>query len=124
MWERFKTTRNEYVRIRREEKINYEKSIVEKCKEEPKLFYRFINGKLKTKEGINKLKVDGIIYEDKYSQAEIMNRRFQSVFTSESHFIESSETVGGQTLEKIEIDVAEVKKITEKEDVRKSAGPD
>ena len=72
MWERFKTTRNEYVRIRREEKINYEKNIIEKCKEEPKLFYRFINGKLKTKKGINKLKVDGIIYEDMHSQAEIM----------------------------------------------------
>ena len=53
-----------------------------------------------------------------------MNRSFQSAFTSESNFIESSETVGGQTLEKIEIDVAEVKKIMEKEDVRKSAGPD
>ena len=42
----YKLERNEYVRVRREEN-RYEKDIVDKCKEEPKLFYRFINGKIK-----------------------------------------------------------------------------
>ncbi len=58
-----------------------------------------------------------------YSQVKIINSSFQSVFTRESNFIESCETAG-QTLEKIEMDVAEVKKIIETEDVRKSVGPD
>ena len=35
-----------YVRVRREEEIKYEKDIVEKCKEEPKLFYKHIKGKM------------------------------------------------------------------------------
>ncbi len=53
------------------------------------MFYTFINGKLKTKEGLSKLKVDGIIYEDAYSQAEIIiSKSFQSVFTRENNFIQ------------------------------------
>ena len=47
--EEYKLERNEYVRIRREEERRYEKDIVDKCKEELKLFYGFINGKNKTK---------------------------------------------------------------------------
>ncbi len=42
--EEFKT-RNEYVKIRRENEKGYEKDIVEKCKEEHELFYRFVKGK-------------------------------------------------------------------------------
>ena len=44
-----KLERNEYVRLRREEEKRYEKNIVDKYKEEPKLFYRLINGKIKPK---------------------------------------------------------------------------
>ena len=40
-----KDTRNEYFRVRREER-NFEKDVVKKCKEKPKLFYRFIKGKV------------------------------------------------------------------------------
>ncbi len=36
------------MKIRKEEEKGYEKDIVNKCKEEPKLFYKFINGKIKT----------------------------------------------------------------------------
>ncbi len=45
--EEFKIAINEYVKIRREEEKGYEKDIVEKCKDEPKLFYIFMNGKIK-----------------------------------------------------------------------------
>lgn len=38
----------------REEEKEYEKAMVEKCKEQPKLFDRFINGKIKPKEKIEK----------------------------------------------------------------------
>ena len=34
----YKLTRNEYIRIRREEEKLYVKNIVDKCKEEPKQF--------------------------------------------------------------------------------------
>ena len=58
LWENYTNARNEHVRLCREVKRNYEKDIVEKCKDQPKLFYRFVNSKLKHKEGLNKLVVD------------------------------------------------------------------
>ena len=45
--EEYKLERIEYVRVRRVDEKRYEKDIVDKCKEEQKLFYRFINGKIK-----------------------------------------------------------------------------
>ena len=38
-WRRQREARNDNVRIRREEEIQLEKDIVNKCKDEPKLFY-------------------------------------------------------------------------------------
>ena len=52
------------MKICREAKKKFEKSIVEKCKDQPKLFYKYVNGKLKNRKEIVKLKVDNIIYED------------------------------------------------------------
>ena len=49
LWELYKRERNDYTRIRREEARMYERNIVEKCRDEPKLFYRFINRKIKNK---------------------------------------------------------------------------
>ena len=43
----YRRARNDYVKIRREEERSFEESIIDKCKEESKLFYRFINGILK-----------------------------------------------------------------------------
>ena len=63
-WTNNKRKRNQYVKIRRGEQKNYEKNIVDKCKEEPKLFYRYINGKLKNKDEIIKLVDNGKIIED------------------------------------------------------------
>jgi len=50
--------------------------MIEKCKDEPKMFYRYINGKIKNKEEINRLKVNAIVYEDALLQAEVMNKCF------------------------------------------------
>merc|ERR1711980_73850 len=50
-WTNYKDKRNEYVIIRKVERKNYEKDIVEKCKDQPKLFYGYVNGKLKKKKG-------------------------------------------------------------------------
>ena len=49
--EQYEEAGNEYVRIRREEEIRFEKDIV-KCKE-PKLFYRHIKGKMTNRETID-----------------------------------------------------------------------
>ena len=60
---KYRRARN-YVKIWREEERNFEKFIIDKCKEEPKLFYRFINEKLKQREGIDKIKLSNTVYED------------------------------------------------------------
>ena len=44
-----------------------------KCKDYPKLFYRYVNGKLKNKE-ISKLKINDEIYEDAKEMTEVMNK--------------------------------------------------
>ena len=71
------------MRIRREEKI-YEKDIDGKCKEKTKLLYRFINGKIKHKENITRLKEDKEVYEDPKEMSKVINQNFQKVFTTES----------------------------------------
>ena len=53
--EEYKLTRNEYVMVRREEEKLYEKD-VDMCKEELKLFYKYINGKIKHKKSVARLK--------------------------------------------------------------------
>ena len=113
-WVNYINMRNKYVTIRRVERRNYEKDIVDKCKDQPKLFYRYVNGKLKNKSGTTKLKINDETYEDAQMMAEVMNECFQSVFTIENNFQYQQpgapEVVG---LEDIHITVEEVKKIME-----------
>lgn len=120
----YKRARNEYVRVRREEERNYEKNIVNKCKEEPKLFYRYVNGKLKKKDGIEKLKLNGEIYEEARKQAEVMNKSFQSVFTKEGEFEREQRVTKERVLSEINVGVEELKKLMKNLDVRKAQGPD
>ena len=120
----YKTERNEYVRIRREEEKNFERGIVEKCKKEPKLFYKFVNGKLKEKQGIEKLKFEGKIYYDPRQQAEIMNQCFEGVFTNEGEFEEIEQVNRMKRLSSIQVERQEILKLMEGLDVRKASGPD
>merc|ERR1711980_82186 len=55
--ENYTSLRNEYAKVRKEEEKKFEKDIVDKCKEQPKLFYRFINKKMKVRESIESLKI-------------------------------------------------------------------
>ena len=57
-----------------------------KCKNEPKLFYRYINEKIKSRERVDKLKVEDTVHKDVLQLAEVMNKRFQTVFSRESEF--------------------------------------
>lgn len=58
--EKSKILINEYVRFRREDKINSQKSMIEKRKDNPKLFYVCKGKKMKNQEGINRWKWDSI----------------------------------------------------------------
>ena len=83
----YKTARNRYVEVRRAAQKEYEERVVENCDSDPKMFYKFINGKLNKREAIEKVKVGEEIYEDARNIAEILNNNFCKVFTKEEHFI-------------------------------------
>ena len=89
------------------------------------MFYRFINGKLKTKEDITKIKDEGKDVEDPREMAEIFNRCFQSVFTKEQEFRGETETGNnGNGLQDVVSSTEEVKSMLENLDARKAMGPD
>ncbi len=73
--EEYRNAKTEYSEIRRKVERNFESDIVRKYKVEPKLFYRYISGKMKHKDGINKLKREGRIYEIT-EMNELMNEEF------------------------------------------------
>ena len=130
LWNEYKRKRNNYVKIRRNENKKFEKSIVDKCKDQPKLFYKFINKKLKIRDEIQKVKVEGESYDDINEIVEVMNKCFQSVFTEESEFIElkselmDSTSRGRNGLVRVQTSKEEVEKLLEELDTRKSGGPD
>ena len=69
----------EYIRTRkiRMERRNYERNIIQKCINEPKLFYRHKNGKMKIREGTTKLNIKETIHEDVQDMAKVMNKKLQ-----------------------------------------------
>ncbi len=79
-WKKYVDERNKYIQIHRE-KRNSEKEHHRQCKDQPKLFYLYVNWKLKNKVGINKLQVDGVVYEETGRMVEVMNNCFQKILT-------------------------------------------
>ena len=61
-----------------------EKSIAQEIKNNPKMFFRYVNSKIKPKEGVSNLvKEDGKLTENNQEKTEVLNNFFQSVYTSE-----------------------------------------
>ena len=104
--------------------MNFERNIIEKCKIEPKLFYRYINEKIKSREGVDKLNVEGTVYEDVFQQAEVINRSFQTVFIREREYIINYIKTTKNLMENIKVDVKKAKQLMERQDVRKAPGLD
>ncbi len=119
-----KIARNEYVKIRRMEEIDYEKDIVEKYKDEPKLFYRFINDKTKMKEKVEKLRDGDKITEDERGMCELGNENFQQVFTKETKFNEPKHKTLEKQVGEIIVTQEDIYKMMEGLEVRKAMGPD
>ena len=122
--EEFKQARNEYMKVRKEEERSYEKSIVEKCKEQPKLLHKFINRKIKPKETIERLKGECGMIEDPKSLADLMNSSFQQVFTTESTFEEPQVDDERDCMDEIIVSKQEIHKLMEELEDGKAMGPD
>ncbi len=56
------------------------------CKDEPRMFYTYVNGKMMNKKGLNKLKTNGMHVEEEAEIAEVLNYYFQSILTEEGTF--------------------------------------
>ena len=123
-WRDYIEARNECVRVMREEKHDYEKDIMEKCKSDPKLFYRHVNSKMKKQEGVTRLKIEGNIIHEELDMAEEMNKGFQKVFTEEGDFDLEDNELEGNGLEKVEVLREGVMKLLGNLEVNKAPGLD
>ncbi len=95
-----------------------------KCKDQPKLFYKLINGKLKSKDEISIVKAGEETVDDPKEVPEVFNRYFHSVFTKENYFRDERTALEkGTDLKEIKT-LIEVKNMLEDLDVRKAMSPD
>ena len=123
-WRHYVEARNKSVRINREERYNYEKRIMDKCKSDPKMFYRHVNFKMKKREGISSLEVEGVVYDKAGEMSEVMNKCFQKVFTEEGEFERPRENLEMGVLREVGVHKSEVGKLMEDLDANKAPGPD
>lgn len=61
---------------------NFGENIVGKFKDHPKLLYKFINGKLKNRDEMQKVKINSETFDGTSEITEVMNNCLQTVFTS------------------------------------------
>jgi hypothetical protein len=115
-------TRNDVRRAVRD----YEKEIAKQAKNHPKVFYKFVNGKLKTRAGVAEVKTeDGKVIETDKGKAEEFNKFFSSVFTREDHNnIPEKKVNVTKSLNNIEFSEEDVKRLLHGIDSSKSTGPD
>ena len=124
-WEKYRKLRNEYTKIRRQEAANFEKNVVGKVETDPKLFYRYVNGKMKIKDKIIRLRKGDETYDDVESICEVMNNSLHSVFITDEDFIEPELiTDDDRKIDTITFQQEEVLKLMKGLDVRKAVGPD
>lgn len=62
---------------------------------------------------MERLKLDGLIYEEALLQAEIMNSNFQLVFTKKSYFVEREGMTSYSVLREIKVEVKVVHKLVQ-----------
>ena len=124
-WEReaYKVAKNRYVEVRRQAQKEYERRIVEKCDKDPKMFYKFVNGKLNKKESVEKVRLGDEIIENVKDIAEILNRSFCKVFTVEEDF-DKQEEVEARKMRSIKVTRSDIESIINNIDGSKSMGPD
>jgi len=116
------TTKND---IRKAVK-DYEKEIAKKAKRDPKAFYRFVNGNLKTRTRTTDMRrEDGTVIKDDIEKADAFNGFFSSVFTQEDKNIPDKLNVTVlQNLDDISFSVNDIAQLLLHVNSTKSPGPD
>ena len=122
-YKRYKRARNEYTQVRREAEIEYQRDLVNKCKEEPKLFYSHVKSKTKVKDKIQCLTDQGKIHSKEEEICELLNSKFQSIFTQEFEEDQNTNLVT-PVLDDIDLNISEIEKEMSSLDKSKASGPD
>ena len=83
-YQKYVEARNECKRVIKKAKKNHEKKIAENSKSNPKMFWRYVQDKLKSNVGISVLHgPDGELKTTDKDKADVLNEYFSSVFTRE-----------------------------------------
>ena len=64
---------------------------------------------MESREGVDKLKVEGTVYDNAFQQAEVMNKCFHTVFTRESEFRMNNIIAIGNVMEDMKVDIKQSK---------------
>ena len=80
----YRRQRNRVQKLVKAGKRQYEASLADNAKEEPKTFWRYAKSKLKVKEGISNIQKDGRLVTSDQEKASVLSDFFSSVFTVEA----------------------------------------
>ena len=107
-------------------KNEYENSIANDIKVNPKRFWKYVNSKVKTKSKISELtNKNNETVSDDYGKAQALNEQFASVFTVEDGNLPPLPVLpDNEILCNIQFTVEEIKKRLTKINISKAAGPD
>ena len=127
-WQEYTSDRNKLSHTIDRKKSEYENKIATDAKQNPKTFWKYINGKTKNKGKLSVLNdSNNQEISDDFEKAEILNNHFASVFTKEDliNIPEFKPDIDDLIIiDNLDLDDTDIKKHLLKIDPSKSSGPD
>lgn len=125
-YQEYVTARNAAKSETRRAVRDFENEVAKQAKKNPKAFYKFVNGKLKTRSVVGNLKgCDGTEIEDNSQKAEVLSSFFSNVFTrEETHQLPTMDKKTLVELNDVEIEEGQVLELMHHLQPDKSPGPD
>ncbi|PJE77977.1 hypothetical protein CI610_03092 [invertebrate metagenome] len=122
-WDAYKEARNQTTKNIRTSEYNLERDLVEKIKTDPKLFWKHVRSKTKTKSCIQQ---NGILTQEDKETANVMVRFFATVFVKDTNNPPPAlrNRVVNGLLNSVEITEEKIVKAVNKLKPNKAAGPD
>ena len=125
----YQEIRNVCTKLIKIAKKKYEKKIATEGKTNPKIFWKYIQERLKIRTGISTLKkADGTLASEDHEKAEVLNKYFASVFTRENvnnvPNLENCSFSQGKSVAEVRVTSEAVRKKLQELKVDKAQGPD